>query len=399
MRLIILFFSSIMLFAGCSADDYEKVFEVRAETHAIYNTPVYAWLEGVELDENATLCLYSDGEIIPAQIETVDGSRQRIWWVVNLEAGESASYGLRVSDECQTAEYTWERISEHSTRLFLDDLPVIQYEHPVFDPDDIEHTKKPFHHIFEPTGNQLITKGPGGLYSHHRGIFLGYNHVYVGDSEERVDIWHANNGERSEHAEIIDEYSGPVMGGHKLRIYWKDHDGVPFIEEIRDIRVFSQPYGETLIDFHSVLHAIDQPVRLEGDRQHAGVQFRASQYVADNSGFTRFIRPEGLEHIDPVTEIEGADMYNLPWNAMHFIIEESPFTVAYLSHPSNPGNAEMSERLYGRFGEFFPYHLTENNPLEVYYRFWVTEGQVPEVDNIDLKYRNFADNATIVTTR
>ena len=58
--------------------------------------------------------------------------------------------------------------------------------------------------------------------------------------------------------------------------------------------------------------------------------------------------------IDPAEEIEGEDIYDLPWNAMHFMIDEKPFTVSYLSHPSNPDNVAMSERLYGRFGEFFP---------------------------------------------
>ncbi len=401
--LLLLLFASALLY-GCKSNDYHKVFELEARNYALINTPVYAWIEDMEFEHDAMVCLYLEDEIVPGQVEILDDSRQRVWWIANLETGDSASYELRLNDGCreeeyQTEKYMWERITEHSTRLFVGGLPVIQYEHPVFDADNIEETKKPFHHVFEPTANRFITKGPGGLYSHHRGIFFGYNHVYVGDSEERIDIWHARDGERSEHVEIIREFAGPVMGGHKVKIHWKDHDGKPFIEEIRDIRVFRQPYGETLIDFHSELRTLDQPVRLDGDRQHAGVQFRASQYVADNRHFTRFIRPPEWSHLDGGEEIEGPEMYDLPWNAMHFIIDERPFTVSYLSHPSNPQNAEMSERLYGRFGEFFPYRVTDGDPLTVKYRFWVTEGKVPSVESIDLRYHAFASPSFAIETR
>ncbi len=389
-QILVLFYVSVLVF-GCKSNEFEAKFEVEALNYAMVNTPVYVWLDDMELDEDAVLCLYRENEVIPAQIEVTNDSRRRLWWVVNLAMGETGVYGLRVNDECSSGEYVWERITEESTRLFFANQPVIQYEHPVFDPDDIEGTKKPFHHVFEPDGNQLITKGPGGLYSHHRGIFYGYNHIYVGDSEERIDIWHAANGERSEHVEILEEFAGPVMGGHKLKIHWKDHDGNPFIEEIREVRVFAQPYGETLIEFHSVMHPVGESVRLEGDRQHAGVQFRAAQYVADNSELTRFIRPENWSHLDGDEEIEAPEMYDMPWNAMHFIMEGSPYTVAYISHPANHEGAEMSERLYGRFGEYFPYHLTEDNPLTVNYRFWVAEGEVPSVESIDLKYHSFAN--------
>ncbi len=381
-------FSLSLFFAGCNPPEYEMLLQVEAGDHYHINAPVYVELDSIAFDEDASICLTYDGVTVPGQSEIFDGNRQRIWWIVNLEPGESAVYGVTLGDECYSEEYAWERVDDNSTRLLFNGNPVIQYEHPVFDPDDIDGTRKPFHHVFEPSGDDLITKGPGGLYSHHRGIFYGYNHVYIND--EQIDIWHANNGERSEHAEIIREFSGPVMGGHEVKILWKDHDGEPFIEETRIIRTYRQGQGESLIDFYSILRAIDGPVRLEGDRQHAGVQFRADQYVADNSEQTKFIRPEAWSHVDPRQEIDGADMYDLPWNAMHFRINEDPFTVSYMSHPANPDEAEMSERLYGRFGEFFPYELDVNNPLTVNYRFWISEGEEPSVDQLDIRYQGFA---------
>jgi hypothetical protein len=70
-----------------------------------------------------------------------------------------------------------------------------------------------------------------------------------------------------------------------------------------------------------------------------------------------------------------------------------------MSHPSNPENAEMSERLYGRFGEFFPYRLTVEDSLTVKYRFWVTEGKVPSLERIDLRYHAFANPAPAIEIR
>jgi hypothetical protein len=381
------------LFIGCGSNEHERDFEVSSGDHPLINSPVYVDLENSNFDENVSICLHSEHEVVPGQIENLEGSKQRIWWIANIDARKSVSYRLRLNSECHSDKYTWEQVNDHSSRLSFGNQPVIQYEHPVFDPDDIEGTRKPFHHIFEPTGNQLITKGKGGLYPHHRGIFYGYNHIYI--NGDRIDIWHANHGERSEHAEVIREYAGPVMGGHEVKIYWKDHDGKPFIEEMRDVRVFRQANGETLIDFHSTMRAIDGPVRLEGDRQHAGVQFRAAQSVAENREHSKFIRPSALSHVSPTKEIDGEDMYDLPWNAMHFRIGEKPVTVAYMSHPENPGKAEMSERLYGRFGEFFPYHLTKDNPLVVNYRFLIIEGQEPSIELLDRRYRNYADPAVI----
>ncbi len=387
----------VLIFLACNSN-HEITFLIAAEEFDLTHVPVSAELETGIFDENTIVCLQTDNQVIPAQIEFISDSAQRLWWIVNQAAGESKEYRLKHNEDCNSSvTFTWSQAGNQSKRLLQNSTPLIQYEYPVFDPDDIEASKKPYHHIFDPAGDRLITKGPGGLYGHHRGIFFGYNHVYTHDKPDtQIDIWHARDGERSEHSEFIKEFEGPVMGGHIVKIYWKDHNGSPFLEELRDIRVFDQPDNEILIDFRSTLTAIDGSVRLDGDLQHAGVQFRAAQYVADHAENTRFIRPEKWSHVPPDTEIGEADRLDLPWNAMHFQLENKNYTVAYMSHPQNPGGAEMSERRYGRFGEFFPYEVTENNPLNVHYRFWIKSGGEPSIDEIELRYSAFA-NPTVVT--
>lgn len=370
---------------------------IQAPDHDMIHTPVFLDFPDGTFEAGVPICVMNGTEVHPAQLEITGQQEQRIWWIASQPAGSRAEVSITSGEECpQPAPFTWESITSESRLLVLDAQPVLQYEFPEFDPDDIEHTKKPYHHVFDPGTGEKITKGVGGLYSHHRGIFFGYNHIYVDGGDEQIDIWHANYGERSEHLDIITEFTGPVFGGHIVRIQWKDHDGQPFADELREIRVFRQPEGELLIDFRSKLHALAGHVRLDGDRQHAGVQFRASQYVADHPEHSRYIRPDAWSHLQPEEEIGDDNNTDFGWNAFHFRIEDRPYTVSYLSHHSNPSPAEMSERLYGRFGEFFRYELTPENPLKSRYRFWITTGEPPAKEQIRNRYETYIHKPELI---
>ncbi len=350
--------------------------------------PVYvdvsaeAYAEGV-------ICLSSKYGLQPAQIEQLDDQNSRIWWLATQPAGESVRYEHDRNANCGQSSFSWRNIGPQSDRLFLGERPVLQYEYPVYDPENVEMTKKPFHHVFSPNGVRLITKGPGGLYPHHRGIYLGF-YAYVDGSEERIDIWHARDGERSEHNRVLRTIEGPVLGGHVVAIDWKDHDGDPFVDEVREVRTFLQPDGHLLIDVRSELTALRDNVLLGGDRHHAGLQFRAAQEVADNKEATRFIRPDAWSDIPQDKELEDENILDFPWNAMFFEIDRQTYTVSYLSHPSNPDGAEMSERLYGRFGEFFTQELSRSESLVMNYRYWVKQGAAPDRTMIQQRYDNYA---------
>ncbi|MEX0929948.1 MAG: DUF6807 family protein [Balneolales bacterium] len=387
------------MLAACSGGQSggAGTFRISAGDQALVHAPAYADLPSGTYEDNDVVCLATGSGTVAGQIETISSSTQRLWWIANQPAGETATYAISPETRCSETSFSWQTVNDQSTRLVLGDQPVLQYEHPVYDADNVEDTKKPYHHVFRPGGHQMISKGLGGLYPHHRGIFFGYSEIYREGSDQRINIWSSGNGERSEHVEIIREFSGPVMGGHIVRISWKDHDGIPFAEETRVLRVFQQPAGESLIDFHTTLTATDGPVRLEGDRQHAGVQFRAAQVVADHAGQNQFIRPDHLAHVQPAEEIGEDDMMNLPWNAMHFSNDELPFTIVYMSHPSNP-DAEMSERLYGRFGEYFPHYLTADDPLEARYRFWITSGAVPSASGINIRHHAYTGSPSAELT-
>ena len=375
----------LLLFTvGCAGIEYET-FEYTSGNFDHDNRLVSATLQMSDFDGG--VCLEADGNLIPAQVERMTPSRARVWWHSNQSASETVEYSIRTDAECYDSQYAWVRLDDESVQLQHNGNPLIQYEHPVFDVNDIEGTKKPFHHVFDPLTDQLITKGPGGLYSHHRGIFYGYNELRLND--EVFDFWHAVNGERQEHRNFVKEMNGPVFGGHVLLIQWLDHNDRLILEEERDVRVYRHDENSFIIDLDISTFAIAGLLRLDGDLHHAGVQFRAAQYVADNADETYFIRPESVAHVPADVELEEEDRINLPWNAMNFNVEGSNYTVVYMSNPGNPGRSEMSERKYGRFGEFFPHQQSEGAPLEIGYRFWVVTGEAPTVDEIESMYLEY----------
>lgn len=338
----------------------------------IDDVPISVIWEGDSLSTDTPICLVNGNERTPGQVEITADGRTKIWFLANVPAGESRSYEIVVGENCATVVFEWVSSDAQTTQLRYGGVGVLDYIHPVYDPANVTGTKKPFHMVYSPDGSRLITKGIGGLYTHHRGIFFGYNNIsFAGASG--VDVWHANAGAYPEHREIVAEWAGPVSGGHVAIIDWI-HNGEVFITETRRVWAFKRSDGEIIIDFHSTLESHVGDVILDGDNHHAGVQFRAAQYVADHSGPSRFLRPEGWEHLDPFGEHAGE--LEMPWNAFQFVIEDDAYTVGYFTNPIvNPTGIrprEMSERRYGRFGEFIPTVLPGDGTLDFKYRFWIS---------------------------
>ena len=54
-------------------------------------------------------------------------------------------------------------------------------------PARANETYKPYLRIVDPANGQPITKGPGGTYTHHRGIFFGW--MRIGFGQQKLDLW------------------------------------------------------------------------------------------------------------------------------------------------------------------------------------------------------------------
>ncbi|MBN2411025.1 PmoA family protein [candidate division KSB1 bacterium] len=381
----------LVLVTACST--YQSQYEIRIKAGNFDRTPspVFVDISLPAVDATAPVCL-SDGKTkIPGQIENMGKGIARVWWITGqLEAGEVKDYTLFIGKKCGKQDFQWTDEAGFSTLLTYKEKPVFKYMYTPFDPQDIMNTQKPYHHVYSPDGGELITKGDsGGLYPHHRGIFFGYRETTVYDS--LYNTWYSDKGEHTIHKTFISRMAGAVFGGHMLNIDWNDRSGEPFLTETRTILAFKLPDGTTLIDFNTLLETPRDPVLLDGDRQHGGVQFRAVQEVADHDSATRFLRPSKWSQIPEDQEYNGDDFSNVPWDAMQFNIGDNKYTVVYFSDVSNPDNSDFSERQYGRFGEFFPFKVTSEDPLRAHYRFWIINGHDITREEIEKRYKNLQE--------
>lgn len=277
---------------------------------------------------------------------------------------------------------------------------ILRYMNAAYDDsskDKRDLSYKVFHHLFDPEGERLVTNGgPTGLFPHHRGLMYGFNRITY-DLGKKADTWHCPPPVYVEHNKLLRQENGNVLGRHRVLIDWHGDKKTIFAKEERELTVYDVP-GGTLVEFASRLKTTGGKVRLDGDPQHAGFQFRAANEVAEKTAKqTYYLRPDGKGKLgetrnwDPKTRKGPVD---LPWYAMSFVLGDKRYTACYLNDPKNPKESRFSERDYGRFGCYFEYDLTEDNPLVVNYRLWLQEGEMT-MDRCAALYRAFASPPTV----
>jgi Methane oxygenase PmoA len=316
-------------------------------------------------------------------------NRRELQFVLpEIKAGQTLDwhgvFKLAGGDEASMNGFNWHDVANEHYLLSFGTRPVLDYMCRPLDESSQakrDETFKPYHHLYDPDGKILATKGPGGLYPHHRAMFFGYNKVSYGNGKT-ADVWHCTKNCYQSHEKLLDEEAGPVLGRHCVAIDWHGQDRAPFAHERREMTVYSLP-GGTMVDFASHLETTGEKVRLDGDPQHSGFHFRAPQEVADKTNLqTIFIRTDGAAkpgdtiNWDPKDKTHDPRTINQPWKGMSFVVGGERYTVAMLDLPSNPKEARFSERNYGRFGSYFEFDLTKDHPLDVRYRVWLQKGQM-----------------------
>jgi hypothetical protein len=268
--------------------------------------------------------------------------------------------------------------------------PVLRYMYRAYDNSNEANrnkTYKVFHHLFDPSGTRLVTNGgetdPGAegkklLYPHHRGLMFAFNKITY-DGGKTADTWHAKPKDTHQsHQGFLSTEAGAVLGRHRMAVDWHGPDSEVFAKEEREVTVYAVD-GGTLVEFASRLKSAGGKVRLDGDPQHAGFQFRAANAVVDAAKQTYYLRPDGkgkpgeTRNWEPKTK---SGPVNLPWDAMSFVLDGKRYTALYIDHPKNPGEKRYSERDYGRFGCYFEYDLTPEHPLVLNYRIWLQNGEM-----------------------
>ncbi|HYT89973.1 MAG TPA: DUF6807 family protein [Gemmataceae bacterium] len=416
--------------ASVLAQDKTITLTITAGKHACENTPICVPLtvprefahrtdisltgdEAFQLIGQLTLPGLTTAHIKSADVHLL--RRDLHVLVKHLAAGATAKLSLHFGKEVLSLNrFNWSgKPGEYlELRFGLDPKtvrPMLRYMHKDYDTSTAEardRTYKVFHHLYDPAGKRLVTNGgqtdlqPGEtkklLYPHHRGLMFAYMRCTYGEGKSTTaDTWHAKPGDthQSHMAFVVPEEAGALLGRHCVLVDWHGPKKEVFAKEERELTVYNVP-GGTLVDFTSRLKTTGGTVKLDGDPQHAGFQFRASNDVADKTAKqTYYVRPDGkgkpgeTRNWEPKTK-KGP--INLPWDALSFVLDGKRYTVAYLNHPSNPGESRWSERDYGRFGCYFAYDLTPERPLVVNYRIWLQNGEMT-VPDVAALHTNFVE--------
>ncbi|CAN5189044.1 hypothetical protein BH23VER1_BH23VER1_26630 [soil metagenome] len=297
-----------------------------------------------------------------------------------------------------TAGFEWVDTEGKFADLKLDGKNVARYVYETIDESSDERreeTYKPFHHVYDAEGEDFITKGPGGKYTHHRGIYYGFSkcrYTREDGKEFSADTWHCSKPAHQTHEKFIDQMADDDSASHKVAIDWHgQNDGEVFATEEREL-AFRKEGDALVVDFTSTLSTDLPKVVVDGDPQHAGFQFRASNEVAENTAKqTTYLRPDGQGKPGQTLNWPQAEgQIDLPWKAMSFVVGGDRYSTLYLDHPTNPKPAMSSERDYGRFGSYFVAEITPDKPLTVPYRLVVKMGAFApeEARNLSEEFAN-----------
>jgi hypothetical protein len=292
------------------------------------------------------------------------------------------------------AEYVWEKEDGKHVDLRYKTRLVARYMFEAIDESSKERreeTYKPYCHIYKWwSTDHFITKGAGGKFPHHRGIYYGFSKISYTDAEGKehanVDTWHCRKAHQV-HREFLEMEADGDSARFTAKIDWIGDDGKPFAEEARTMR-FSVVNSDVVVDFTSKLTSLVPRMKVDGDPQHAGFQFRASNEVSElGTKSTYYLRPESGKGEPGATinwsaKSDNETTRDLPWKGMCFTVEKKQYTVAYLDSPANPKPARFSERDYGRFGSYFAAEVSKEKPLEIAYRLVIREGEM-EPDEIE----------------
>lgn len=259
-------------------------------------------------------------------------------------------------------------------------------------------TYKPFLHMYDPASGQRLTNGPDGeskyfgqkiTYPHHRGIFIGWNKLTF--DGKRYDLWHMKAAHQV-HQEFEAFQTAANSAKFTSVVNWnddKDNEGEPILVEHRTMTL-TAPSSEdvksgdclVIVDFETELKAVRGDVYLDGDPEHAGVQYRPHNGVAAGPAEGK---AQYLFHADGIDPKKDKD---LAWVVLRYKLDGKPYVVQHMNHPANPkGTVYSAYRDYGRFGAFFKDTIKKGETLKLRYRMRIGRGEM--LSRADA-FKNFA---------
>ena len=247
------------------------------------------------------------------------------------------------------------------------------------DPKKLEETYKPYLHILDPDTGKPITKGPGGEFTHHRGIFIGWNKLTV--AGKTFDRWHRKGGEQIVKEVGVDGSAPTTISAPKI-VWTGATREETLIEESRQMRFSPAPTGAFVqVDFSSELKAVAGDTVFDGDPEHAGLHFRPTDTTDRANTVYLYPKADANAHKDR----------DYPWVGMTYTTEGRKYSVVMLSHPENPtGTAWSAYRNYGRFGAFYKTAIKKDETLKIQARFVIYKDELPSPETIQMLWNSYA---------
>ena len=239
-------------------------------------------------------------------------------------------------------------------------------------------TYKPYLRIVDPTTGQAITKGPGGTYTHHRGIFFGW--MRIGFEQQKLDLWSMGSG-RQVHTAFKEQTAANGRAKLVSLINWNDKKGLLILSEERTMELspMATP-GFLRVDFLTTVKAEAGDLQLEADPEHGGVHYRAPQEVDASKTDYFFPVAKPLPHKD----------LDYPWVGMNYTLGEKSYGVVQIDAPTNPRGTRWSAyRDYARFGAYPRATLKKGETLSLKYRFLISQGAIVSTELIQAEQATF----------
>ncbi len=296
------------------------------------------------------------------------------------------------------ATFTFKDTPGDHMDVLLEGKPVARYMY-AFDqssPERLHETYKPYLHVLEPDTARPITKGAGGKFSHHRGIFVGFKINVAGKG--KYDFWHIARDlpyakkhvgkpiHLMRHREFVRREAGADQASLTALIEWLDPDGHPLVEERRTMTFSRAPAPAIVrIEVATTLKAVAGDTAFGGDPEHAGCQYRPHNDVAENKS-AKYVFPK--ERINSGNVKKERD---LPWAALTYTLRGRTYAVQHMNHPSNPkGTRYSAYRDYGRFGAFPTFEVPKGGTQRLRYALILWKKTLPPRRTLQQYYEVFA---------
>jgi hypothetical protein len=270
--------------------------------------------------------------------------------------------------------------------------PIWRYLHSPFDnstPEKHDQTCKVSYGLY----NMMPSKGPYMGPPPAHSVNFAFNKITLNDGRE-CDIWNGKPDDTHQaHTGFAATEINRFVARQRATIDWHGPKNEVFAKEEREITSYYLGRRGIMMDIVSRVKTTDDGVvKLRGDPQSAGFQFRPHDSVKESEKQILFIRPDGKGTPGEARNEKPKDKKapQTPWEASSYILGKSRFTAAVLAHPGNPAEARWSESTSGQLGNSFEWDLTKKAPLTVAYRVWLGNGEVT-VERIDTLSKAFRE--------